>query len=447
MDKRFFVSYPAIKHPLANEKTELKMKYLCLIEYFRMQICPEDVIVQARVERFKKDFLAEDGCNNQYVEVAMKEIMKTRFTPFRFFSYRYVFLFDCVYLLSIDSFEYAEQIGNLLKGNLNQRYHKKIDFIIEKMCANPLELSVIPLITNEMIKSLIKAQGFIKSEIKSVVFTATMSAGKSTLINAIVGHELSYTKKAACTATIMEFYSSPVYYPRYNVYDVNGEKMNLTYQEVRKISEGRIIPLNVSGYFNSRISAKKFRLVDTPGVNSFLNPAHKQITRDELLNGEHDAIVYVIPVENYGSEDDYIHLSFIRKKVKYKNIVFVVNMMDSCDFEDDSVEEIIDNITKHLIEIGYSEPVVCPLSAKAGLLFKKALSYAELTPNDIRELNAFINKYEDEVYDLSPCYNVTGNDDFCNEEFPCTELNYERLQELYLKTGLPQFESILLNMK
>ena len=58
MDKRFFVSYPAIKHPLANEKTELKMKYLCLIEYFRMQICPEDVIVQARVERFKKDFLA-----------------------------------------------------------------------------------------------------------------------------------------------------------------------------------------------------------------------------------------------------------------------------------------------------------------------------------------------------------------------------------------------------
>ena len=189
-----------------------------------------------------------------------------------------------------------------------------------------------------------------------------MSAGKSTLINALIGQELSFTKKAACTATVMDFYSSPVYHPKYNVFDEQGEKLNLSAPQVRKTSEERKTPLSVAGYFNSEVGKYKIRLIDTPGVNSFLNPAHKQITRDELRNNEHDVIVYVIPVENYGSEGDFAHLSFIHKCKIWENN-FAVNMMDSCDFEDDDIEEIISNVSepfdRYRIYRSYRMPYVC----------------------------------------------------------------------------------------
>lgn len=441
----FFISYPAITHPLVNEKPELKLKYICLIEHYRKKLCPDDTEVLIRFDRFKADFLANISENNYDTKSAIKEITKTRFTPFRFFSYRYVFLFDCIYLLSIDGFNYATQICDMLKESVHQRYHKKMDFILDKMLSNPSELQGIQMITDEMIKSLIDAQSFIRTTEKKVVFTATMSAGKSTLINALIGQELSFTKKAACTATVMDFYSSPVYHPKYNVFDEQGEKLNLSAPQVRKTSEERKTPLSIAGYFNSEVGKYKIRLIDTPGVNSFLNPAHKQITRDELINNEHDVIVYVIPVENYGSEGDFAHLSFIHKNVKYRKIIFAVNMMDSCDFEDDDIEEIISNISSHLTDIGYTDPIVCPMSAKAGLLFKQALSHSKLSPNEITELKTFVRKYEDEAYDLSPYFSIETTTDFCDEGFPLDNLDYHELQELYVRTGLPQFEAMIIN--
>ena len=443
--KNFFISYPLLKHPLENEKPKLRQKYINLIEYYRKTICPEDETVRIRFERFKTDFFKDAAIDSNDIKGTIKEIMKTRFTPFHFFSYRYIFLFDCIFLLAVDNLDYAPQICNFAKKSISRIGHKNMDFILEKMLTNPLELKHVPGITEALSKSWIDAQAFIKTKEKKVVFTATMSAGKSTLINAIIGQKLSFTKKAACTATVMEFCNSPTYHAKYNVSDSNGVKLNLTAKEVCKTSEKRESPLTVTGYFNSKLSTHKLRFIDTPGVNSSLNPIHKQITRDELLSQKQDVIVYVIPVENYGSEDDYAHLSFICKKVNYSKILFAVNMMDTCDFEDDSIEEILSNIATHLSDIGFSEPVVCPISAKAGLLFKQALSHTSLSSNELAELKALIYIYKDDDYDLSPYYSTNGNADFCDNGFDLEDFNYQQLSELYPRTGLPQFESIVLN--
>lgn len=441
----FFISYPLLKHPLENENPELKQKYIGLIDYYRKTICPEDKTVRIRFERFKTDFLKDTTVDSNNIKAAIKEIMKTRFTPFHFFSYRYVFLFDCIFLLAVDNLNYAPQICNFVKESIDQSDHKNMDFILEKMLTNPSELKNVPGITGNLIQSWINAQAFIKTNEKKVVFTATMSAGKSTLINAIIGQKLSFAKKAACTATVMEFCNSPTYHAKYNVSDSNGVKLNLTAKEVRKTSEKRESPLTITGYFNSKLTTHKSRFIDTPGVNSFLNPIHRQITRNELLSQKQDVIVYVIPVENYGSEDDYAHLNFILKKVNYGKILFAVNMMDTCDFEDDSIEEILSNIESHLADIGFSDPVICPISAKAGLLFKQALSHTSLSSNELAELKAFIYTYEDDDYDLSPYYSTNGNVDFCDNGFALSDLDYQNLRRLYPRTGLPQFESILLN--
>ena len=442
--ENYFISYPAIQHPLADEKLELKLKYISLLEHFRSKICPTSRSVLARFDRFKRDFLSGNAFVDQDIDTSIKAIVKTRFTPFRFYSYRYVFLFDCIYLLSVDSFTYIQKIGDLMKSSVNRRYYKKLDFVMEKMASNPSELSCIQMITPEMIQSLEAAQDFLATKEKSVVFTATMSAGKSTLINALIGQPLAHTKKATCTAAVMEFSSCPVYHPKYNVLVRDEEKRDLLPAEVRKVSEGGTKPMMVTGFFNARTNHHKLRVIDTPGVNSSRNPTHKDITREELQQRDHDLLVYVIPVENYGGEDDFNHLRFIKDHARYKKIVFVVNMMDTCDFEDDSVEEIMSNIGEHLENIGFPSPVICPLSAKVGLLFKKTLSMAELTPSERNELDTYCMKFQDPNYDMSPFFNVSGEDHFCNEGHPIQGLPYDYIYHLYLRTGLPQFESTLL---
>ena len=159
------------------------------------------------------------------------------------------------------------------------------------------------------------------------------------------------------------------------------------------------------------------------------------ITRNTLCAKEHDAIVYVIPVESYGSESDYFHLKYILEKVKFKQIVFVVNMIDTCDFEDDSIAEIIDNVKSHLESIGYKAPIVCPMSAKAGLLLKQYITGQKLSDASRELAKSFCDMFYRDEFDLSSYY---GNGfDF---------IPMEKLQRAYEHTGLPQFEKTLKNI-
>ena len=54
----------------------------------------------------------------------------------------------------------------------------------------------------ELVSFWIREQKFFELPIKTVLVTATMSAGKSTLINAIVGKRLMRTAQEACTGHI-----------------------------------------------------------------------------------------------------------------------------------------------------------------------------------------------------------------------------------------------------
>lgn len=440
----YFISYPEIKHPLAAESLSLKLKYVSLLEYYRKRICPSDISAQNRLNRFKHDFLSDFSPAEQDIDSATKAIMKTRFTPFHFFSYRYLFLFDCVYLLCIDGFAYVREIREQIKTSVNKRYHTKIDAMLDAMISNPPALSNFSMITSEMIQSLTDSQKFLNTIETSIVFTATMSAGKSTLINALIGQPLAKAKKAACTAAISEFCSCPVFHRKSNVFIDGKEIRDLLPKDICAISANGTKPLTVTSFFNSRTKNQKLRIIDTPGANSAQNPQHKEITRAELSGRSHDLLVYVIPVENYGSEDDLVHLTFIKEKANYKKIIFVVNMIDTCDFEDDSVAEIMNNIREHLEKIGFLNPVLCPLSAKVGLLFKRVLSGTALTAKEKAEFDTYFAKYQNPDYDMSPFYTVTGEDHFCNEWYPIEELSYDQVHQLYLRTGLPQFESTIL---
>ncbi len=444
----YAITYPLLNHPLSNERMDKKIKYICLLEHYRIKFCRSNKPAKDRLSRFANDFIGKDESYQIDVDESAKDILKTWFTPFRLFSFRYVFLFDCIYLFAISNKQLAAKICEELKLSVHRRYHRRINELFNMMFNEEASLIDEYLISKEQFDAWCRMRRYMRTSKKSIAFTATMSAGKSTLINALIGQELSYARKTACTATVMQFHSEPVYHPSYNVIAKDETITNITAEAVRSYTKQRESPCAVVGYFESALNNNRVVFYDTPGVNSSQNPEHKTVTRDELTKHPHDIIVYVIPVECYGSDDDYSHLKFICENADYKKIVFVINMMDTCDFEDDSITQIMSDVTAHLKDIGYAEPVVCPISAKAGLLFKRALAGNELSRNDIKELLALYAKYEDPEYDLSGCYVTPVYPSFHYLGYKLSEIPYDKLYQAYLHTGLPQLENILLkNMK
>lgn len=427
--------YPLIRHPLFNEKEELKRKYIALIKKYAETYEIEEKRT-SDLQMLHQAMFGEDNINSTwwgYTDRDEAEVLKTRFSPFRFFSYRYLFLFDCLMLFAVSDEKKGKFICDEFKEHIHSRYHKKIDRMVSMMYGGDERFAEKTLISTDMVRAWKDARKYSQSREHSVLFTATMSAGKSTLINSIIGEDLSGTKKAACTSTIIRFHSAPNFNNRYSV--VNGEDRQYLkdakyVQECIRVSTQKV---DIVGYFSSILHVGKYILVDTPGVNSSLNPKHKELTRKELSEGNPEILVYVIPVETYGSEDDYNHLKYVLKKVSYGRIIFVVNMMDTYDPEDDSVEDILQNIREHLLEIGFDNPMVCPVSAKAGLLIKKVVQKTAMTENERDSAENFIKLFSKPEYDFGKYY-------------PPAEKEGDYYNRALLSTGLPGLEQVIFSL-
>lgn len=433
------VAYPDIIHPLINEKQQLKEKYIRLLRHY------VDLFLEGNNKSksvYRLDALCKILLNRPVAELpsfdekaygeSFSSVNRTRFTPFRLFSYRYLFLFDALFVLGIEDNDLGNRLCEEILKMTNKRFHKSLKEMVEKMYSGDTTFAEKRIVSTEMVEAWVDARKYLFSNEKKITFTATMSAGKSTLINALIGKELSFSKKAACTSTVMRFLTSPCKNQVFSVYDGSEKISFMLEQEVREFTNALTKPCEIMGYFDSVLTNQRIAVVDTPGVNSSLNPMHKKITREELKSGT-DILVYVIPVESYGSEDDYCHLRYIENNISYKKILFVVNMMDSCDFEDDTTEEIVCNIKNHLCEIGFEDPIVCPMSAKAGVLLKKAVAGAELSDNDKKACKTFITQFTDENLQLGKYYaNMT-------KDHKADDL----LWQAFVSTGLPGFEDLL----
>lgn len=432
------IGYPVLKHPLLDEDVIVKEKYINLMAYFVYKYCTSDKIADEKIESFKELLLVDIDYvvpKNDILKNYDAAVLKTRFKPFRVFSYRYVFIFDCLLLLAADNRKRAESICFECKSWVNKRFHKKMDEIISLMFEEKRDFAKGTLISEEMIDAWLKTVKFLASSEKTIVFTATMSAGKSSLINAIIGKDLSSVKKAACTSQVIEFHSLPskrdLYYLNSGNEVLSGNSKYI--HDYLRTNDKRVV---VAGYFDSNLSCTRIRLVDTPGINSARNPEHKKITQGVLKEYENAILIYVISVENYGADDDYNHLKYIKNNIKYEDIIFVVNMIDTCDFEDDSLNEIISDIRAHLTDIGFINPCVCPISAKAGFELKRRVGNYVVSDNEKESAEDFIRKFSEEEYNLSEYY----------PSHDMRELNSSVESLSYMHTGIPMFEDMLINI-
>lgn len=164
------VYYPLIRHPLFDEKEELKRKYIALIKKYTEKYEIEEKRI-SDLQMLQLAMFGEDTTNlvwQSYTERDEAEVFKTRFSPFRFFSYRYLFLFDCLMLFAVSDNRKGELICEEFKAHIHSRYHKKIDAMVSSMYSGDEKFAEKTLISTDMVRAWKDARKYSQSREHSV---------------------------------------------------------------------------------------------------------------------------------------------------------------------------------------------------------------------------------------------------------------------------------------
>lgn len=237
------------------------------------------------------------------------------------------------------------------------------------------------------------------SKVYPTLVVSTMSSGKSTLINALVGTDLLPSMNRACTAKAVAVLDNDLK-PQFVIHavDENGnysyieqatKQVIAEYNKSNKTSE-MVVEGEIQGIRNSK---KSMLLIDTPGINNSMDSAHEMVTRQVLEDYSEGLILYVINAQQIGTNDDSLFLTYIAQKLKENpkfSILFAVNKMDLIDPERENPEELIENCKNYIESKGILAPVLIPISAASALLFKKVLQNQSLSE---KEKEDFIKNY------------------------------------------------------
>ncbi|MDM8144130.1 dynamin family protein, partial [Megamonas hypermegale] len=207
---------------------------------------------------------------------------------------------------------------------------------------------------------------------------ATMSSGKSTLINALLRKKLMPSKNAACTATITRIKDSDKKIYSAKVYDKNGRQIesqaNLSLDCMNRLNtDERVSTIEVEGDIPF-VSANDMSLVlvDTPGANNARDENHMKTTYKEIEDSA-NLILYIIDGTKEFTNDDDILLRKIADSMKAKGkqskerFLFVLNKLDNFSKDDDSIKDTITRGKKYLRELGIENPIILPASAGTAL--------------------------------------------------------------------------------
>ena len=214
---------------------------------------------------------------------------------------------------------------------------------------------------------------------------ATMSAGKSTLINALLNKKLMPAKQEACTATITEIKDNDTDYFNAIVYDKQekniGSYENITYSMMEELnSDHNVSKIRIEGNIPFVSSNDvSLVLVDTPGPNNSRDPKHKAATYRMISESSKPLVLYIMNATQLAVDDDNNLLSYVAESMKVggkqsrDRFIFVVNKLDTFNMAEDSVVATLNKVRDYLSDNGIENPNIYPTSALTALNIRTIL--------------------------------------------------------------------------
>ncbi len=216
---------------------------------------------------------------------------------------------------------------------------------------------------------------------------ATMSAGKSTLINSLLRRKLMPSKQGACTAIITRIKDNDNPAFKAEAFDTDGNQIEqypeLDYKTMKALngnkSVGKIIATGDIPFVTTKEAS--LVLIDTPGPNNARDKNHGKITDKALDESSKMLVLFVM---NGGTLHDDAQDSFLRKIAKSMSVggkqsrerfMFVINKMDAYDDDDDDIAgETIPDTIRYLEDLGIKNPNIFPVAALPALQIREYLN-------------------------------------------------------------------------
>lgn len=406
-DSRCFVSSLLIDdHPMIHVKFKLKALYYSVLEYIVGQLDQSEETMQ-RLDQYKTQLLKNKAYKyNPKIDAdnAIMSFIGSHALKWRK-KYSYMLLCD-IALICLDK-KMTIQASRYFKRHLKENECKKIDDFLNGLIVNR-KLGTEYYFLKNLPEQYYRNIEFLEEPEIKIVVTANMSAGKSTLINALTGKNMAKTAQEACTGALCYYLNKPFEDGRIHIHSGHAS-LDVSEDYIR--SMGWQNEIFVASFFRSLDSKiRRIRIIDTPGVNSAVNRHHGEITKKMLMTEQYDKVVYILNANKLGTDEEISYLRWLRKNISPEKTVFVVNKLDDFKQADDNIKDSIVGVKSDLARLGYENPIICPLSAYFGYLLKRKYYKDELTEDEEDEHMLFCRKFKREMYDLSVYYDGVSMD-------------------------------------
>ena len=303
-----------------------------------------------------------------------------------------------------------------------------------------------------------------KSNDFEVCVVATMSAGKSTLINAMLGKELMPSQAGACTAMITRIKDVDQQKDSFQAAVYRKGRLSETYEELdysimERLNEDDTVD-EVRVYGNMPFVSSddlSLVLVDTPGPNNARDDSHEEVQQNALGKSSKALVLYIMTNE-YGTDDDEITLRRVANtmsvggKQSKDRFLFVVNKMDCRSKGDGSIEETLDQVREYLKAQGINNPNLFPAAALPALNIRRMEK--EKVDEDIEEETEFLIRKlnRNEELHLEKYASIPGSEkDDIEEQLEKTRKEWkekggeknENPQEALIHTGIISIEAAI----
>jgi ribosome biogenesis GTPase A len=217
-----------------------------------------------------------------------------------------------------------------------------------------------------------------------VMVFATMSAGKSTFVNSLVGSELLHCANEATTATLASIESTHRNSaPSVTCYaadqSVVAQSAKVCAQELKAWNaDHNVRHIRVQVPFKGTYAyTNGLVLHDTPGPNNSQNAKHSELAFEALRHTKLHTICYVLNASQMGITDDQQLLAQLKKELENKpgtKVIFVLNKVDLLDVErGESLKNLLAHTHTYLEKNGFKQPRIVPTMSQTALLVKKYL--------------------------------------------------------------------------
>ncbi|MGL4986602.1 MAG: dynamin family protein [Treponemataceae bacterium] len=282
----------------------------------------------------------------------------------------------------------------------------KLRILFEKMQKE----SPFPELCSDDLKNIFEKATNSEFEIAVV---ATMSSGKSTLINALLGAELLPARNEATTATIARIHDiDGANHFSGTSYDSEGNEIAhcdpLTaknMEDLNNLEKNATSRIEIFGDIpNIHSEHIKLVLTDTPGPNNSRTDEHKEHTFSLLEADYKPMILYVLNGTQLETNDDNSLLDFVSKAMKagdrqsIDRFIFVLNKADEFDPQKgELIAKKINDVNIYLAKHNIENPRIFPCAARlAKLIRQKAKNDESLSRKEKGEIIGDVSFFVEE---------------------------------------------------